>query len=276
MQELDTTHASHPTQEKWIPGHGGERMVDGIDYGWQMRDHLARYHFVVQQCRGKRVLDVATGSGYGADILRRHGASEVVAVDRDAEALGYARQRYGSDGLCWVNGDAYALPFGAEFDVVVSYETIEHLKEPERFVVECKRVLRPGGLYIVSTPLNTGGPFVSRHHEIEFSRAEFEELLGRHFSSVVMFGQRRELQETIKPLGSLPERYRDSHIIYGKGNVTLFKVADRINKVPSHLIAWASGWGESTRAQIRPLREPIRMSPLVKPNYFAMIAFCRV
>jgi 2-polyprenyl-3-methyl-5-hydroxy-6-metoxy-1,4-benzoquinol methylase len=276
MQEHDTPHPSNVTQEQWIPGHGGERMTDGIDYGWQMRDHLARYHFAVQHCRGKRVLDVATGSGYGADILHKHGASEVVAVDRDDDALGYARKRYGSHGLRWVNGDAYALPFGSEFDVVVSYETIEHLKEPERFVIECKRVLRPDGLYIVSTPLNVGGPFVSRHHELEFSRAEFEELLGRHFSSVVMFGQRRELRESsVKPLGNLPDRYLESHIVHGRGNVTLFKLADRINKAPAHVIAWASGWGETIRSQIRPLCEPMRLSPLVKPNYFAMIAFCR-
>jgi hypothetical protein len=68
---------------------------------------------------------------------------------------------------------------------------------------------------------------------------------------------------------------RTRQIVHGRGNVTLFKLADRINKVPAHVIAWASGWGESIRSQIRPMCEPMRISPLVKPNYFAMIAFCR-
>jgi ubiquinone/menaquinone biosynthesis C-methylase UbiE len=276
MLELDVTRASLPADEKWIPGHGGERMVDGVDYGWQMRDHLERYRFASPYCRAKRVLDVATGSGYGAEVLRKHGASVVVAVDRNADALDYAKQRYGSDGLRWTQGDAYALPFESEFDVVVSYETIEHLKEPERFVIECKRVLRPGGLYIVSTPLNVGGPFVSRHHELEFSLREFEELLGRHFSNIAMFGQRRELVPRVRPFGDIPGRYMESHIMQGRGNVTLFKLADRLNKVPNLVLLWASGWTEAVRSQIRPMYEKIRLSPLVKPHYASMIAVCRV
>ena len=250
-------------------------MVDGVDYGWQMRDHIARYHFAASYCRGRRVLDVATGTGYGADILCRAGASEVVAVDRDEQALSYARKRYGSSGIEWLRGDAYALDFESPFDVVVSYETIEHLKHPERFVGECRRVLAPRGLYIVSTPLNTGGPFVSVHHELEFSPAEFKAILGRHFSSVEIFGQRRELVPWVKPLGRIPEHYRDTQIMQGRGNVQLFKLLDRVNKAPSHVLAWALGCGEQLRSQIKALDAPVRQSPLLKPTYYVMIAVCR-
>jgi len=261
--------------DAWLPSNGGERMIDGVDYGWQMRDHIARYHFARSYCVGKRVLDVATGTGYGAEILRNHGALQVVAVDRDDDALDYARRRYGTKALSWVKGDAYALPFEAEFDVVVSYETIEHLKDPERFAAECRRVLKPGGVYIVSTPLNVGGPFVSIHHELEFSPGEFQELLGRHFSSIEMFGQRRELLPLVKPLGTIPDRYRESIMQTGKGSVRLFKFLDRVNKVPAHVVAWAMGYGESIRSQIRPLRDTLPMTPLLKPHYYAMIAICR-
>lgn len=269
------TQMSESSNDKWQPGHGGERMTDGVDYGWQMRDHIARYHFAREYCRDKRVLDVATGTGYGADILRNYGAREVVAVDRNRDALEYARQRYGSTRLRWVDGDAYALPFEPEFDVVVSFETIEHLKHPERFAAECRRVLKPNGLYIVSTPLNTGGPFVSVHHELEFNPAEFTSLLKEHFSSVEMFGQRRELLPRLSPLGNIPSKYRDATLMHGKGSVSLFKLLDRLNKVPTHLMAWATGYGESVRSRIRPLEEPIPMTPLLKPNYYAMIAVCR-
>jgi hypothetical protein len=62
-----TKHSGGP--EEWEPHLGGERVVEGIHYGWLMKDHLARYHFAAQYCRGMRVLDVATGTGYGANIL---------------------------------------------------------------------------------------------------------------------------------------------------------------------------------------------------------------
>jgi ubiquinone/menaquinone biosynthesis C-methylase UbiE len=241
-----------------------------------MRDHLARYHFALPYCRGKRVLDVATGTGYGANILRKGGAAEVVAVDREQRALDYATQRYGTDGLRWVNADAYAVPFGTEFDVVVSFETIEHLKEPERFVIECKRLVKPGGLFVVSTPLSVGGPMCSDFHEREFSREEFEDLLHRHFPRFELFGQRRELSMMIKPLGEIPDRYWRRNLLKGRGSHNLFTVMDRLNKAPNILAAWAMGLGDSFRSKIRPIDEPTRNSPLLKPHYFIMIAVCRM
>lgn len=261
-------------EEGWEPNLGGERVVEGIHYGWLMKDHLARYNFASKYTRGKRILDVATGTGYGANILRKNGAREVVAVDREQGALDYATKRYGTDGLTWMNGDAYALPFDKEFDVVVSFETIEHLKEPERFVEQCKKSIKPGGLYVVSTPENVGGPFCSEFHELEFSREEFRTLLEKHFPSVKLYGQRRELENVIKPLFSLPQKYWDSQIRNGRGSHKLFTVMDRINKAPNHLLAWAAGLGESFRERILPIDDPIKMSPLLKSHYFAMIGIC--
>jgi 2-polyprenyl-3-methyl-5-hydroxy-6-metoxy-1,4-benzoquinol methylase len=259
----------------WTPSLGGERVVEGIHYGWLMRDHIARYHFAAKYCQRKRVLDVATGTGYGAHILRTRGANEVVAVDREQEALAYASSRYGSDGLRWVDSDAYALPFDSEFDIVVSFETIEHLKEPERFVRECRRVVKPGGTFLVSTPLNVGGPYVSDYHELEFTRREFEALLGRYFSTVHLFGQRRELRTPVRLLGEWPDRYWRSHIQHGRGNHRLFTWMDRLNKAPNAALAWMWGLGDSFRAQIREIDEPLRGSSLLCPNYYVMLAVCR-
>jgi 2-polyprenyl-3-methyl-5-hydroxy-6-metoxy-1,4-benzoquinol methylase len=264
------------TGEKWVPNLGGERVVEDIHYGWLMKDHLARYHYAKSFCRGKRVLDVATGTGYGANILRQGGAAEVVAVDREQAALDYATGRYGTNGLRWVNGDAYNLPFDKEFDVVVSYETIEHLKEPEKFVVQCKKAMKPDGLYMVSTPWNVGGPYVSDFHEHEFSKEEFDELLRRHFRTVSMVGQRRELKLPLRPLGGIPDAYWKAKIHYGRGSHKLFTVLDRINKVPNYVLAWATGVGETFREQIRPIDEPIKRSPLLKDHYYVMIAMCRL
>jgi 2-polyprenyl-3-methyl-5-hydroxy-6-metoxy-1,4-benzoquinol methylase len=268
-----TKHSGGP--EEWEPHLGGERVVEGIHYGWLMKDHLARYHFAAQYCRGMRVLDVATGTGYGANILRQSGAAEVVAVDREQSALNYAADRYGTSGIRWVNGDACALQFKSEFDVVVSFETIEHLKDPDRFVRECKRVLKPGGMYIVSTPENAGGPLVSDFHEFEYTREEFRAQLQKHFHNVVLLGQRRELAMKLRPLRKLPEQYWETKIRQGRGSHRLFTFLDRLNKAPNYALAWATGLGESFRKRIRPIEEPLRRSSLLKPHYFAMIGLCK-
>jgi ubiquinone/menaquinone biosynthesis C-methylase UbiE len=261
---------------KWQPKLDGERVVEGIHYGWLMRDHLARYEFAAQFCKGKRVLDVATGTGYGANILKKAGAAEVVAVDREQGALDYAAQRYGTGGLRWIKGDAYELPFDREFDVVISFETIEHLKEPERFVRECRRVAKPGGQFIVSTPENVGGPLCSEFHEFEYNRREFREMLQRYFPRVELLGQRRELAMIYKPLGDLPDRYWINNIRNGRGSQVFFTLLDRINKVPNQLLAWASGYTDKVRAGIRPIEAPLELSPLLKPHYFVMLGLCVV
>lgn len=254
---------------------GGERVVEGIHYGWLMRDHLNRYRFATEYCRGKRVLDVATGTGYGAHMLRSHGATEVVGVDLESDSLAYASDRYGADGLRWVNASAYALPFEREFDLVVSFETIEHLKQPEQLLRECKRVAKPGGRVLISTPESVGRPFCSPFHEFEYTRDQFRRVLARHFERFELFGQRRELRLLVKPLGSLPDSYGEG-VVRGEGSHLLYTVMDRINKAPNHLLAWCAGMGEDFRAQIRPLDEPVRESALLESHYFAMIAVCEV
>jgi|SRR6187399_1565043 len=271
MEQLQIKSSS-----SWVPNLDGERVVEGIHYGWLMKDHLARYRFASGYTRRKRVLDVATGTGYGASILRKHGTLEVVGVDCVQDVLDYAESRYGSRGLAWVNSDAYEMPFEREFDAVVSFETIEHLKDPERFVTACKRALRPGGTFIVSTPESVGGPLVSEYHEFEYTRTEFRDFLREHFPRVSLFGQRRELSGCVSPLGALPRRYWERQMRAGSNNHTLFTLLDRLNKVPNHLMAWATGVGESYRERIVPIDEPVRQSMFLKQHYFAMIGVCSV
>jgi SAM-dependent methyltransferase len=91
-----------------------------------------------------------------------------------------------------VAADAARLPFGRVFDAVVSFETIEHVPDPGRFVADCARVLKPGGVFLVSTPnrelWSPRSPKpVQRHHVKEFNRREFLEVL-RPFN-VQLFGQ---------------------------------------------------------------------------------------
>jgi ubiquinone/menaquinone biosynthesis C-methylase UbiE len=275
MASASTENAS-ASQEEWTPGLGGERVVEGVHYGWLMKDHLARYHFASKYTKGKKILDVATGTGYGANILRKNGAADVTAVDREQRALDYARERYGEDGLKWVKADAYALPFeDGSFDAVVSFETIEHMTEPERFLMECKRLVKPGGLYLVSTPENEGGNFVSDYHELEFSLEEFRSLLTKHFPNVEILGQRREIVQAVKVMGSLPAVYYTNTVSKGKGSHGLYTLMDRLNKAPNYLFAWMLGLGEAYRDQIHPIDKPLRYSRFLEPHYFIMIGICQ-
>jgi SAM-dependent methyltransferase len=158
-----------------------ERLVPEEAVEASLQEHLARYRFAKDHARG-RVLDVACGTGYGTAML---GA---VGVDLSLEALRYARRHPAP----YVAADAARLPFGRTFDSVVSFETIEHVADPGRFVAECARVLKPGGAFIVSTPNRElwsprSATPLQRHHVKEFTRKEFLEVL-RPFR-VQLFGQ---------------------------------------------------------------------------------------
>jgi SAM-dependent methyltransferase len=155
--------------------------------------HAARYEFALPFCDGRDVLDAACGVGYGTAILRRV-AKTVVGVDVDEPTVSYARQRYGGDGIAFEVMDVTSLALAdASFDVVCSFETIEHVDDPERAVAEAARVLRPRGTYVVSTPhvdRTTRNP-ENPHHRVELSRADLERILHARFDDVALYGQRR-------------------------------------------------------------------------------------
>jgi len=148
-------------------------------------EHLHRYAFAASCLEGRRVLDLASGSGYGSRILASS-ARSVVSLD-----LGRDAARMAPNGVC---GSGLRLPFAnASFDAVVCLEAIEHLERPEALLGEISRVLAGDGVAILSTPdreIYTGrvgnrNPY----HVAELGREEFRELLSAVFSSVHLYGQ---------------------------------------------------------------------------------------
>ncbi len=170
-----------------------ERIVPDEEGPGVVAIHLKRYEFARRWCSQADVLDAACGVGYGTAYLAET-ARWVVGVDLDPGAVDYARRRYGGENVEFRQENVLELDLSdATFDVVCSFETIEHVDEPERFAREVARLLRPEGLFVVSTPRanrTTHDP-ENPHHRVEFSQLDFEALLRRSFAQVDLYGQRR-------------------------------------------------------------------------------------
>src|SRR5579884_783683 len=158
-------------------------------------EHRSRYRFAQPLVSGRHVLDVACGSGYGSELLFQGGAASVVGVDNVANIIAVAAGR-ARHGLTFVCADATALPVADRtFDVVVSFETLEHVSHASAFVAEIRRVMADNGVLVISTPnaLHTvpvNGIPRNPFHVHEYSAAELHATLTRYFSSVTLFGQR--------------------------------------------------------------------------------------
>ena len=173
MSAAEERLANDPTSELW-----GE--------------HRSRYRFAAQFVAGQRVLDVACGSGFGLVMLIEAGATPI-GLDYAGEPL--QAIHVGSPDARLVRGDATRLPLrSASIDHVVSFETLEHVPDAHAFVLELRRVLKPGGRLVLSTPNRAFGPLerhtANRFHVREFTADELRELLGECFENVKLYGQR--------------------------------------------------------------------------------------
>lgn len=171
-------------------GDTAERVVPGEIEQSILENHVQRYLFASGYVRDKSCLDVACGSGFGSAILReRGGAGSVKGVDISSDAIEYATEHYGLEGISFLTGDARRLDFDdGTFDVVVSFETIEHVEDHEKIVREIKRVLRKEGTFIVSTP-NKRYDCKNPYHLVRFSPEDFRRVLLSEFGTVEMYGQ---------------------------------------------------------------------------------------
>src|SRR6201996_7705373 len=129
----------------------GERTIPDLDIeNYWFRRHQVVYQRLAPRCAGREVLEAGCGEGYGADLIAGV-ARRVVAVDYDDAAVAHVRGRYPRVEVMQANLADLPLPT-ASMDVVVNFQVIEHLWDQGQFVAECARVLRPGGVLLVSTP----------------------------------------------------------------------------------------------------------------------------
>ena len=171
--------------ERYVP----DQMSGNIEL-----EHRHRYQFASQLIAGKAVLDIACGEGYGSAMLARH-AGHVTGVDISPAAVRHACRKYQARNLAYATGSCAAIPLSdASVEAVVSFETIEHHDRHEQMLQEIRRVLRPEGLLVISSPDKleyTDKPgYRNPYHVKELYKEEFRALLAGRFAHVALLGQR--------------------------------------------------------------------------------------
>jgi SAM-dependent methyltransferase len=167
-----------------------ERLVPD---GWQRSvleaEHDARYGWTAGLVRDREVLDAGCGAGRGTAILAAAGATRAVGVDISDDAVRGARERCGSAAQ-FVVGDLSELAFeDCSFDVVTCFETLAQVGDLERALDELRRVLRPGGVLLLSLPNGAAGRAGNPLYPNEYRPHEIAEALGRRFAEVGLYRQ---------------------------------------------------------------------------------------
>ena len=164
-------------------------------------EHWHRYAAAAPLAAGKRVLDAACGEGYGSYLLA-HDAAHVTGVDIAADAIAHAAERYTQSNLRFTVGSVTQLPLPTgSVDLIVSFETIEHLREQEQMLAEFRRVLAAEGVLVISSPnrpvYNEGGGVENHFHVRELDRAELAALLAPEFPRQAWYSQRVVAQSVL-------------------------------------------------------------------------------
>jgi SAM-dependent methyltransferase len=175
----------------------GERILIEHETPQMIARHLCAYRFAKDYALGKRVLDIGCGEGYGADYLSQF-ASEVVGVDYDKDVISFARDKYLRSNLKFIHLDIASLAKGlnSKFNLVCSFQVIEHILEAEAFLSQVRGLLVDDGVFICSTcnrldaSPNSAVP-LNKFHVKEYLIDEFKGLLGDYFSITQVFGLKR-------------------------------------------------------------------------------------
>ncbi len=175
-----------------------------------------RYETAARYCQGKDVLEVACGAGQGLGYLARM-AKSVVGGDYSEPVLRRAQEYYqGRTKL--VRLDAHALPFAdCTFDAILLFEAIYYLDSPERFLEECARLLRKGGLVLICTVNKDWGGF----NPSPFSK--------RYFSAAELAAMVRARQFDVELLGAFPD---SATSLSGKSIALMRRIALALHLIP--------------------------------------------
>ena len=189
-----------------------ERLVPGTKE-WEAfyGNHICRYHFAANQIKHLKVgkiLDIACGVGYGTHFLAPYSTEQVIGADISDYAIQEAKKQFPDPKILYVKDDCenpVNIINYAPFDVIVSFETLEHLKNPTLFLQSCYKLLKTDGFFIVSSPnasvTSPAGNVTWKFHEKEYNAEEMVSLVSKAgFSDLKIFGQQYNQYGRLKNL----------------------------------------------------------------------------
>jgi ubiquinone/menaquinone biosynthesis C-methylase UbiE len=203
-----------------------------------MFEHLHRYAIAKDICKGKIVLDIASGEGYGSAFIAST-AKEVTGVDLDQYAVEDAIEKYKMRNLVFKQGSATDIPLDDNsVEMVISFETLEHHNMHEEMMKEVKRVLKPDGMLVISTPdkliYSDKKNYQNKYHVKELYEKEFKNLVQNEFKYSAFFKQRAFFASMITP-----EDVKNTDAInFYKGNYS--SLYEESGLEAEYLIAFAS------------------------------------
>ena len=150
-----------------------ERVIPGVTDVRNLQKHIARYNLALMFCEGKDVLDLSCGTGYGTFLISQV-ADYVVGVDIDEQAIMYANRYYNT----FDSGDSEKYFYISDIldfvheqvDTIVSFETIEHIKDLEALEKKFDSLLKPGGTIVYSVPLHENYHNEHHHHKFDLEK----------------------------------------------------------------------------------------------------------
>jgi len=212
-------------------------------------EHLIRYQLVKSFVVNKVVLDIASGSGYGSEMMAQAGAKKVIGIDIDEQAITEAQKRYGSNQIEFKVGttiegvEKLDIPDNS-IEVIACFETIEHIKDYKGFLQELARVLTAEGVAFISTPNRDVFGQKNPFHIKEFTKKEFIEELQQHFSFVSILEQKNGLASVISGSGEQKIVIQDqnSQALYFIAICSHREITEKIHSVASINVTALKRW----------------------------------
>lgn len=162
-----------------------ERWVPNFLYPGTEHSHIERYKLACKYTLDKEVIDIACGTGKGSYMIATEGqAKQVDGFDIESAAIRYSKWRNGRFNITYKIINAELFDITSKYDCAVSFETIEHLNNYRSFLSNVKKALKPGGLFLISTPISPlpvdKNPY-NPYHIQEWGFTEFQNLVNEFF-----------------------------------------------------------------------------------------------
>lgn len=188
---IPLTEINKKTDERILP----EGFRSKEDYLLYLR-HLFAYEFAKRKAlENNLVLEIGSGEGYGTSLISQN-VSKIIGLDVDPATVSNASSKYGSERCMFRTYDGVSVPYAPDtFDIVISFQVIEHIENVPLYISEVYRVLRDNGIFILTTPnriyrLKPGQEPWNKYHIREFYPHEVRNVLETKFRNVKIFGIR--------------------------------------------------------------------------------------